>query len=71
MSIQSKSKLVRYWADNHLIVTGTKFLLIDNQSQEILLQSSASDPGLIHRSHRETYKPNVPLIKHWDNNLAR
>jgi len=41
MKPQQIFKIVQYWADNHLVVSGNHCRLIDNYTQKILLQFNA------------------------------
>lgn len=41
MNQQKKSKLVQYWADNHLVVSGNQYQLIDNETQKIIFKCKA------------------------------
>ena len=41
MNQQEESKIVQYWADNHLVVSGNHCRLIDNYDQKILLDFTA------------------------------
>ena len=41
MNPQKESKLVQYWADNHLVVSGNQYQLIDNETQKIIFKCTA------------------------------
>ena len=43
MNPQKESKLVQYWADDHLIVSGNFYRLIDNQTNQQIFHCYASD----------------------------
>jgi len=43
ISKNNPSKLVHYWADNHLIVTGNLYQLIDNQTNQLLYSTVSSN----------------------------
>ncbi|HIF50810.1 MAG TPA: hypothetical protein EYQ42_04665 [Thiotrichaceae bacterium] len=45
MNPQKESKLVRYYADNHLIVIGNLYQLIDNISNQLLFLTVSSSDG--------------------------
>ena len=42
MNQQDQSKIVQYWADNHLVFSGNHCRLIDNCNQKNLFQLDAS-----------------------------
>ena len=42
MNPQKESQLVRYYADNHLFVTGNLYQLFDNYTHKKIYQCSAS-----------------------------
>ncbi len=42
MNQEKPKKLVQYWADNHLVVSGNLYQLIDNCTQENIFQFKAS-----------------------------
>ena len=42
MNQQDQSKIVQYWTDNHLVVSGNHCRLIDNYTQKNLFQFDAS-----------------------------
>ena len=41
MNQQDPFQIVRYWADNHLVVSGNQYRLIDNCTQKNLFQCDA------------------------------
>jgi len=42
MNQQDQSKIVQYWADNHLVVSGNQYRLIDNCTHKNLFQFDAN-----------------------------
>ena len=42
MTPQKESKLVRYWADNHLVIVDSLYQLIDNYTHKKIFQCNAS-----------------------------
>ena len=53
MNPQKESKLVRYWADNHLVVSGNLYQLFDNYTQKNIFQFTAnSTAGALNKCYR-------------------